>query len=80
MWMRPLDSARRATATHRAPKRVADETCTRVGAWMTDKCRRRMNRGGGYITTEISQRRGDGQEGEEGPEIWRPRERKEAPV
>ena len=35
---------------------------------MTDKCKRRMNRREGYITTEISQRRGDGQKGEGGPE------------
>ena len=47
---------------------------------MTDKCRRRMNKIKGYIITEISQRRGDGQEGEGGPETGRPRERKEAPV
>ena len=47
---------------------------------MTDKCRRRINRREGYITTEISQRRGDGQEGKGGPETGRPRERKEAPV
>ena len=60
MWMRPLDSARGATAAHRAPKRVADGTCTRVGAWMTDKCRRRMNGREGNITTEITQRMGRG--------------------
>ena len=38
---------------------------------MTDKCRRRMNRREGYITTEISQRMGDDQEGEGGPEKGR---------
>ena len=54
MWMRPLDSVRGATATHRATERVADGTCTRVKAWMTDKCRRRMNGREGYITTEIT--------------------------
>ena len=47
-----------ATAAHRAPEKVADGTCTRVWAWMTDKCRKKMNGGGGYITREISQRRG----------------------
>ena len=47
---------------------------------MTDKCKRRINRREGYITTEISQKRGDGQEGKGGPETGRPRERKEAPV
>ena len=44
-----------ATTAHRAPERVADGMCTRVWAWMTDKCRRRMNRRKGYITTEITQ-------------------------
>ena len=43
--------------------------------WMTDKCRRRMNRREGYITIEISQRMG-GRLGRGG----RPSERKEAPV
>ena len=56
-----------ATAAHRAPERVADRTCTRVWAWMTNKCRRRMNGREGYITTEITQSRGNGEE-EEGPE------------
>ena len=46
-----------ATAAHRALERVTDGTCTQVWAWMTNKCRRRMNGGEGYITTEISQRR-----------------------
>ena len=46
-----------ATATHRMPERVADRTCTQVWAWMTNKCRRKMNGGEGYITIEISQRR-----------------------
>ena len=48
-----------ATAAHRALERVADGTCTQVWAWMTNKCKRRMNRGERYITTEISQRKGD---------------------
>ena len=56
-----------ATAAHRAPERVADGTCTRVSAWMTDKCRRRMNERKGYIITEITQSRGDREE-EEGLE------------
>ena len=49
---------------------------------MTDKCRRRMNRRERYITTEISQRRGDGQKGKGGrlERKGRTRERKEAPV
>ena len=55
MWMWPLDSTLGATAAHRAPEIMADETCTQVGAWMTNKCRRRMNKSGGYITSEISQ-------------------------
>ena len=47
-----------ATAAYRAPKRMANGTCTRGWVWMTNKCRRRMNRREGYITTEISQRGG----------------------
>ena len=43
-----------ATTAHRAPEKVADRRCTQVWAWMTNKCRRRMNEGG-YITSEISQ-------------------------
>ena len=43
-----------ATAAHRMSERMADGTCTQVGAWMTNKCRRRVNEGG-YITLEISQ-------------------------
>ena len=74
MWMWPLDSAMRATAAHRAPKRMADGTCTWGWAWMTDKCRRRMNRREGYITTKISQRGGRWGRG------GRPRNRKEAPA
>ena len=46
-----------ATAAHRAPERMADETCTQVWAWMTNKCRRRINEREGYITIEISQKR-----------------------
>ena len=38
-----------ATATHRAPERVADGTCTQVWAWITNKCRKRMTGGGVYI-------------------------------
>ena len=56
-----------ATAAHRAPERVVDRTCTRVWAWMTDKCKRRINGREGYITIEITRSRGDGQE-EGGPE------------
>ena len=58
MWTWLLDSALGATAAHRALERVADGTCTQVGAWMTNKCRRRMNQGEGYITWEISQMKG----------------------
>ena len=63
-----------ATAAHRAPERAADETCTRVWIWMTDKCRRRMNGREGYITTEITQR-----EKGERKRRRRPRERRETP-
>ena len=38
---------------------------------MTDKCRRRMNEREEYITTEITQSRGDGQEEEGGPKKGR---------
>ena len=53
-----------AIAAHRAPERVADGTCTQVWTWMTDKCRRRMNGREEYITTEITQSRGDEEEEE----------------
>ena len=43
---------------------------------MTDKCRRKMNGREEYITTEITQRRGEGRLRRRG----RPRERKEAPM
>ena len=45
----------RAAAAHRMPERVADGTRTQIWVWMTNKCRRRMNGGEGYITAEISQ-------------------------
>ena len=45
-----------ATAAHRALEKVADGTCTRIWAWMTDKYRKKMNGGVGYITIEISQK------------------------
>ena len=35
-----------ATAAHRVSERMADRTCTRGWAWMTDKCKRRINRRG----------------------------------
>ena len=60
-----------AIATHSAPEKVADGTCTRVWTWMTDKCRKKMNGGVGYITTEISQKE-ETQEKERGP--WDARE------
>ena len=56
-----------AKAAHRVPKRVAHGTCTRVWAWMTDKCRRRMNGREGYITTEITQSK-EKRRKQEGPE------------
>ena len=60
MWTWPLDSALWATAAHRAPEKVVDGICTQVCTWMTNKCRRRMNEGEGYITSEIPQRKGGG--------------------
>ena len=56
-----------AIADHRVPKKVADGMCIRVWAWMTNKCRKKMNGGVGYITIEISQRRREAQEKERGP-------------
>ena len=56
MWIWSLDSAMGATTAHRAPEKVVDGTCTQVWAWMTNKCRRRMNGGEGYITIEISRK------------------------
>ena len=44
-----------ATVAHRAPERMADGTCTQVREWMANKCKRRMNEGGGYIISKISQ-------------------------
>ena len=61
-----MDSAVGATAAYRALERVTDGTCARVLAWMTDKCRRRMNGREGYITTKITK---------SGKEAKRPRER-----
>ena len=61
-----------ATVAHRAAEKVADGMCTRVWAWMTDKCRKKMKGGGGYIRREISQRR------EGGEERKSPRKRREA--
>ena len=55
-----------AIAAHRAPERVVDGTRTQVWAWMTNKCRKMMNEKRGYITTEISQKEGGGEEGEKG--------------
>ena len=65
MW--PLDSVMGAIADHRVPKKVADGMCIRVWAWMTNKCRKKMNGRVGYITIEISQRRREAQEKERGP-------------
>ena len=60
-----------ATAAHRALEKVADGMCTRIWAWMTDKCRKTMNGGVGYITTEISLKgtawKREAQEKERGP-------------
>ena len=70
MW--PLDSAMGVTAAYRAPVKVADGMCTRVWAWMTDKCRKKINGRVEYIISEISQKGGGGwkeeaQEKERGP-------------
>ena len=45
------------TTAHRVPKKVTDGMCTQIWAWMTNKCRKKMNGGVGYITTEVSQKR-----------------------
>ena len=64
-------------AAHRALERVANGTCTQVWAWMTNKCRRRMNGGEGYITTKISQRKRRGGGGKKKKK--EKEERREAP-
>ena len=55
-----------AIAAHRAPEKVADGTCTRVWTWMIDKCRKKMDEGAEYITIEILQNEGEGEEGGQG--------------
>ena len=62
MWTWLLNSALGATAAHRVPERVADGTCTQVWAWVTNKCRKKMNQGEGYIISEISQTKGEKRE------------------
>ena len=42
MWRRPLNSATLATATHRAPGKVANEISTQVEAQIIDKWRVKM--------------------------------------
>ena len=69
MWMWPLDGTMGATVAHKATEIAVDETCTQVWAWMTNKCRRRMNGGEGYITTENSQSMGDGKTKREGKDV-----------
>ena len=46
-----------ATAAHRVTEKVADRTYTRIWTWMTNKCRKKMNGGVGYISIEISKER-----------------------
>ena len=58
MWTWPLDSAIGATTAHRTSKEVANGTCTQVWAWMTNKCKKRMNQRKGYIISEISHKGG----------------------
>ena len=60
MWTWPLDSTIGVTTAHRALEEVADGTCTQVWAWMTNKCRERMNQRKGYIISEIFHKRGEG--------------------
>ena len=66
-----MDNAKGATATHKKSKRVADGTCTQVWAWMTNKCRRRMNQGKGYIISKISQKKKRKKKREKAPESER---------
>ena len=42
MWRRPLNNATLATATHRALRKVADETSTQVGIQIINKWRVKM--------------------------------------
>ena len=57
MWTWPLDSAIGVTTAHRTPEGMVDGTCTQLWAWMTNKCRERMNQKKWYITSEISHKR-----------------------
>ena len=57
-----MNSVMGVTVAHKAPERVANGTCTQVWAWMINKCRRRMNQGEGYITSEIFQKNGEKKE------------------
>ena len=57
MWTWPLDSAIGATIAHRASEGVADGMCTQIWAWMTNKCRKRMNQRKENITSEISHKK-----------------------
>ena len=60
MWTWPLDRVIKATTTHKASEGVADGTCTQVWAWMTNKCRERMNQRKGYIISDISHKKRGG--------------------
>ena len=62
-----------ATVAHRAPKGVADGTCTQVEAWMTNKCRMRINERDIYIYIYIYNNRDLPKRGEEEKE--KPKER-----
>ena len=61
MW--PLDSAIGDTTAHRASEGVADGTCSQVSAWMTNKCKKRMNQRKEYIISEISHKGGGDEAG-----------------
>ena len=53
MWTWPLDSAIWVTTAHRTSEEVADGMCTQVGAWMTNKCRTRMDPRGLYNVRDL---------------------------
>ena len=58
-----------ATTAHRMSEGVADRTCTQVEAWMTSKCRRRINGREGYIYNNRDLPKGGEEEKEKSREM-----------
>ena len=60
MWTWPLDSAIWVITAHRTLEGVADGVCTQVWAWITNKCRTRMDQRELYNVRDLPQGRGAG--------------------